>query len=67
MANVDRPYVAFVLILAALVVIFPFLGGPATATAFGGIELGVVVAWAATVVFPVLILAHQFTGWGGGA
>ena len=67
MTELEHLFVAFILAVGIFTFTFPFLGGPATATVVPGIQLGVALAWIATLAIPLLIVAHQFTASGGGS
>ena len=66
MVDLEHVFVGLVLLFGIVAFGLPFVGGPATITVSTGIEFGVAFAWAATLLIPLLIVAHQFSAIGGG-
>lgn len=59
MKRATQVFVVGILGLGVLVFGLPFTG-LVSSTVLGGIQVGVAIAWAATIVIPALILAYNF-------
>lgn len=61
MDRATKAFVLFVILLGIIIFGLPLTGLGFISRSIGGIQIGVLVAWAATIVIPVLILAFNFS------